>query len=104
MASVQLNPYINFDDKSEEALQFYQSVLGGEVTISRFSDFASPEMPVAEEHQSLVMHGALISDTLQLFIADAKPIGGTNVGDNISISLSGDDSDAVTLVPRCPAF
>lgn len=96
MATVQLNPYISFDDNSEEALNFYKSVLGGEVTISRFSEFASPEMPVADEHQNLVMHGSLISDDLQIFAADAKPVGGATAGDNISISLSGDDETALT--------
>jgi len=96
MAAVQLNPYINFNDNTEEALNFYHSVLGGEVTISRFSEFASPEMPVANEHQNLVMHGSLIAEHFQIFAADAKPVGGVTTGDNISISLSGDDETALT--------
>lgn len=96
MATIRLNPYINFNSNAEEALNFYHGVLGGELAISRFSEFASPEMPVAEEHQTLVMHGALLADGFQLFAADAAPMGGTTAGDNMSISLSGDDEAKLT--------
>lgn len=96
MATVKLNPYINYNGDAEAALNFYHDVLGGELAISRFNDFASAEMPVAEEHKNLVMHGALIAEGFQLFAADATPMGGTNAGDNISISLSGDDTAMLT--------
>ena len=96
MATVTLNPYISFNDNSEEVLNFYKSVLGGEVTISRFSEFANESMPVAEEHKNLVMHGVLKTDGFQLMVADSAPVGGTKVGDNISISLSGDDEAKLT--------
>lgn len=96
MAAVQLNPYINFNDNTEEVLNFYQSILGGTVTLSRFSEYASPEMPVAKEHENLVMHGVLSTDHLELFAADALPIGGTTPGTNITLSLSGDDEATLT--------
>jgi PhnB protein len=96
MAAVTLNPYINFNDKAEEALGFYKGIFGGELTISRFSDFASDKMPVADEYKNLVMHGMLIADGITLMVADAAPVGGVNAGDNISISLSGDDNERLT--------
>jgi PhnB protein len=95
MASVTLNPYVNFNGDAEEALNFYKAVFGGELTISRFSEFASPEMPVAEEHLNKVMHGALVADDLQLMAADAVHEAAV-VGDNISISLSGEDEEQLT--------
>ena len=33
-----VNPYLNFDGNCEEAFEFYQSVFGGKVDISRFKD------------------------------------------------------------------
>ncbi len=96
MATVTLNPYINFNDNSEEVLNFYKGIFGGEVEISRFSEFANESMPVADEHKNLVMHGVLKSGDLQLMVADAAPVGGVKQGDNISISLSGDDEATLT--------
>ena len=37
--AARLNPYLNFDGQSAEAMTFYQQVLGGELNISRFGDF-----------------------------------------------------------------
>ena len=97
MTATQLNPYINFNGNAEEALNFYKNALGGELTISRFSEFASPEMPVPEGQENGVMHGMLITDDFQLMAADALALGGAvATGNNISISLSGDDETKLT--------
>ncbi|HZW40748.1 MAG TPA: VOC family protein, partial [Agromyces sp.] len=34
---VTLNPYLNFRDDAKEAMEFYQSVFGGELTSSTFA-------------------------------------------------------------------
>lgn len=97
MTAVALNPYINFNGTAEEALNFYKTVFGGELTISRFSEFNSPEMPVPEEQQNGVMHGMLTAEDFQLMAADALARGGAvTAGSNISISLSGDDEAKLT--------
>jgi PhnB protein len=59
MASV--STYLNFPGNTEEAFNYYKTVLGGEFfggKIMRFSDVpASPDNPpVAEEDKNLVMH------------------------------------------------
>src|SRR5690242_17874289 len=92
-----MNPYINLTDSAEEALNFYKSVLGGEITLSRFGDMAdSMPTPIAEEHKNLLMHGELKSDTLRLMVSDSAPMGPSASDSNISISLSGDDEAALT--------
>ena len=92
-----MNPYINLTDKAEEALNFYKSVFGGDIDISRFGDMADAmPQPVADEHKNLVMHGILKTGTFQLMIADSAPMGPTSVGDNVSLSLSGDDDATLT--------
>ena len=35
--TVQLNPYLNFKDQAREAMEFYRSALGGELTVSTFA-------------------------------------------------------------------
>ena len=88
-----LNPYVNvLDGKAREALEFYRSVLGGDLTISTFADVGG-EGPVADQ----VMHGQLETDAgFTLMVADAPPeMVQVTMGDNISISLSGDDTEAL---------
>lgn len=92
--AVTLNPYLHFNGEAEEALRFYHGIFGGEVRISRFSDFEN--MPVAEDQKQQVMHGVLASSNLQLMISDATPMGGVAKGKNISLSLSGDDEPTLT--------
>src|SRR3954454_1321613 len=92
--STVLNPYLNFRAQAREAMTFYQSVLGGELTVNTFADMpGSDQMGVAEGEGDLVMHAALsVSDSVQLMGADVPSHMDTG-GDisNGSISLSGDD-------------
>jgi PhnB protein len=84
-----LNPYISFKDNAREALEFYQSVLGGELNLSTFGEFGDPSQPNADG----IMHGRLATSAgLTLMAADTPPGMSWNPGDNISISLSGDDA------------
>ena len=47
--SVLLNPYLNFPDaQAREALEFYQSVLGGELNVMTFGDMGT-EGPLATQ-------------------------------------------------------
>jgi len=36
-----LNPYLNFRGTARDAMTYYQSVLGGELTVSSFDDFGA---------------------------------------------------------------
>lgn len=91
MAS-RLNPYVNFRGNAREALEFYQSVFGGELTISTFGEFGDASAPGADK----VMHGQLETPLgFTLMCADAPPEMPVTAGDNITISLSGDDADAL---------
>lgn len=94
MAS-RLNPYINvLDGKAREALEFYQSVLGGSLNIMTFGDMGT-EGPAAAQ----VMHGQLETTAgYTLMVADAPPeMVQVTVGTNISVSLSGGPDDAEML-------
>jgi PhnB protein len=86
---VRLNPYLNFRDTAREAMTFYHSVLGGELTVSTFGDFHASEDPAEQEK---VMHAQLETpDGLTLMAADT-PNSMTFKGQSgVSVSLSGDD-------------
>jgi PhnB protein len=84
-----LNPYISFRDNAREALNFYQQVFGGELTLSTFGDFQASEDPADAEK---IMHGMLTTTQgLVLMGADTPNSMEYHPGSAISISLSGDD-------------
>jgi len=85
-----LNPYLSFDGDARQAMEFYQQVFGGNLNVSTFGEFGSPGSPDAEK----VMHGQLDSDSGFTLMGADTPEGVThNRGDNIAVSLSGDDVD-----------
>ncbi len=87
MAS-RLNPYISFDGNAREAMEFYAGALGGTLRISTFGEFGADDQAIAGK----VMHGMLETDSgFTLMGADTPPGMPYNPGDNIAISLSGDD-------------
>ena len=45
-----LNPYLGFRDNAREAMEFYHSVFGGELTSSTFAEMQASEDP-AEARQ-----------------------------------------------------
>ncbi|MDF2748080.1 MAG: hypothetical protein K0S98_2367 [Propionibacteriaceae bacterium] len=87
MASV-LNPYISFRNNARQAMEFYKDVFGGTLTLNTFGEYGDPNVPGADG----IMHGQLNTDSgFTLMGADTPPGLETNPGDNITISLSGDD-------------
>jgi PhnB protein len=83
-----LNPYVSFGDNAREALSFYQQALGGTLELHTFGEYGASSEPYAD----LVMHGMLQTDDgLTLMGADSPPGMSRTVGNNITISLSGDD-------------
>ena len=84
-----LNPYLSFRDNAREAMEFYQTVFGGELTVSTFGEFGASQDPA---EQNKVMHAQLTSpNDLVLMGADTPNSLDYTVGTNISVSLSGDD-------------
>ena len=87
--TVRLNPYLNFEDSAREAMTFYQSVLGGELTVSTFGDFHASEDPT---EQDKVMHSQLETpDGFVLMAADTPNAMEPRPQSGVSVSLSGDD-------------
>lgn len=89
--SSRLNPYIAFAGTAREAMEFYKSVFGGNLTLSTFGEFGAPPEPALADK---IMHAMLETDAgYTIMASDTAP--GMNIapGNNISISLSGDDGD-----------
>jgi PhnB protein len=88
MVASRLNPYVSFRDNAREALEFYKDVFGGKLSINTFGEYGDPNAPEANN----VMHGQLDTDRgFTLMASDTPPGMDYTPGNNITISLSGDD-------------
>ena len=87
-----LNPYLNFDARTREAMQFYASVFGGEATFSTFADFGAAE-PGSEDADK-IMHSQLVTTAgFTLMAADVPTSMGVQPSPNGTIALSGNEVD-----------
>lgn len=87
--ATRLNPYLGFRDTAREAMEFYHSVFGGELTTSTFAEFQASEDPAERDK---IMHSMLTTDSgLVLMAADTPNSMDYTPGNNHSISLSGED-------------
>ena len=90
--AARLNPYVSFDGNARQAMEYYKGVFGGDLRVNTFGEFGSQDTPDADK----VMHSQLETDSGITRMASDTPSGmQRNPGDTITISLSGDDADAL---------
>ena len=88
--ATRLNPYISFDGNAREAMEYYERVFGGSLTLNTFGEYGAKDAPEADK----IMHGMLEAPGgLSLMGADTPPGTELDPGNNIAVSLSGDDAD-----------
>jgi PhnB protein len=84
-----LNPYISFRDNARQAMEFYQGVFGGTLSLMTFGDMGTPG---GEPEADKVMHGMLETEAgFTLMGADTPPGMDFNPGNTMAVSLSGDE-------------
>ena len=84
-----LNPYISFKDNTRQAMEFYQTVFGGKLTMSTFKEYHASQDPSEDDK---IMHAMLEADNgITIMAADTPDRMEYRPGTNYSMSLSGDD-------------
>ena len=87
--AVLLNPYLNFQDQTRDAMTFYQGVFGGELRMSSFKEFQASQDPSDDDK---IMHAQLEGENGIVFMAADTPSSMEyRPGTNFSMSLSGED-------------
>jgi PhnB protein len=87
--SSSLNPYLALEGTARQAMEFYQDVLGGALSVVSFGD-AGVEVP----HPERVMHALLVTPAgYRIMASDTQPGMPHTAGDTVAVSLSGDDPD-----------
>jgi PhnB protein len=92
--TTRLNPYLSFRGDARTAMEFYHDVFGGELTLSTFAEFGASDDPADKDQ---IMHSQLETPNgLVLMGSDTPASMPMDVGNNVSVSLSGEDSDELT--------
>ena len=93
---MQVQSYLNFNGRCEEALEFYRRALGAEVTtLMRFKDSPDPSM-VSPGSESKVMHSSFRVGEAVLLASDGRCQGQTDF-QGISLALTvRDEAEAQT--------
>ncbi|MFD2824076.1 VOC family protein [Lacinutrix iliipiscaria] len=91
-----LNPYLAFNGNCEEAIRFYEDVLGGEITMMMRYGEAPPEyFPVSDDMKNLVMHCTLEFNGCTFFASDNME---SNAGNNFSMSIDADEEEQAVKI------
>lgn len=89
-----LNPYLMFRGEAREALDFYRSVLGGELTVTTFGEFGMGGEHGAPEDG--VMHGQLDTDLGFTLMGSDIPPSMPAGESNGTVCISGDETDVLS--------
>ncbi|MDW7675341.1 MAG: VOC family protein [Bacillota bacterium] len=94
-----LIPYIAFNGNCEEAVKFYQQVLGGEIHILRFGDAPpNPNFSIPDNFKNLVLHAELRNNGHVIRFSDIFPNAPYSTGNNISFSLEFDTTEETSAI------
>ncbi|MDB5176228.1 MAG: hypothetical protein JWM81_1086 [Candidatus Saccharibacteria bacterium] len=93
MSNLAASPYINFQGRAREAMEFYQTALGGTLELSTFTEEGAPKEAGPDD---AIMHSVLAVDGLIIMGSDGMPAYPPTVGDNIAIALSGSDHELLS--------
>ena len=75
---MQVQPYLNFDGRCNEALEFYRNTIGAKVTmLMRFKDAPDKSM-ISPGSEEKVMHSAVLMGDSMVLMSDGRCTGKAN--------------------------
>src|SRR6185503_12637873 len=88
---INLTPFLLFDGNCAEAMTFYQSCLGGELTLTKISDTPmKAQMPA--EHQNKVANARLKSGAIEFTATDwMHPTRTPKQGNTVCMYINGEN-------------
>ena len=90
----QVNPYINFNGKCREAMEFYKDCIGGDLMIMPVA--GSPlEAQCPPTMQDQIAHASLTKNRFVLMATDMTGPGGFKPGNNIAVSVNCDSEEEI---------
>ncbi len=86
--TTKLTPYLNFREGTRDAMEFYRSVFGGDLTVNTFGE--TPGMGLDDAEKDKVLHSMLVVGPDMTLMAADVPTG-MDVSPNGTMTLSGED-------------
>ncbi|MEH2520384.1 PhnB protein [Bradyrhizobium sp. AZCC 1610] len=87
---MQVNPYLFYDGNCQEALKYYEKVLGAQIGATFPYEGAPPDMPTPPDWKNKLMHASITIDGEVLMAADAMP-GDYHQPQGFAVSLQVED-------------
>lgn len=84
----QIGPYINFQGRAREAMELYQSVLGGKLELYAAGEGGAPRPAQPGDR---IQHARLSGDGFLLVGSDGHPSYPATPGDNVAVVLVSHD-------------
>ena len=88
-----INPYLMFNGNAKDAFQFYQSVLGGELSLIRYSDMPDMENAKKEDLEKAAHIALPINGSDHILMASDAPSAN-------EVELGSNSRYHITLVPE----
>jgi PhnB protein len=95
MSKIELSPYVNFQGRAREAMEFYQKVLDGNLVLQTVDErgVSRPAGP-----GDSIMYSRLEAEGVRIIGVDGRPDFPPTVGDNMALALGGTDKDRLTQI------
>jgi PhnB protein len=91
--SQHLSPYINFQGRAREGMEFYQKAFGGKLDLQTLDQKGAPK-PAGPGDR--ITHASLEADGVRIVGTDGHPDFPAKVGENIALAFGASDKDFVT--------
>lgn len=89
-----IRPYLHFDENCKGAMEFYQSIFGGQLDMMQIKDAPDREQfPKGIDHQ--IMHASLRNDDFLLMASDMCGQGSPEQGNTMQLSLNCSDEKEI---------
>jgi PhnB protein len=93
--SQHLSPYINFQGRAREGMEFYQKAFGGKLDLQTMDQKGAPK-PAGPGDR--ITHASLDADGVRIVGTDGHPDFPAKVGENIALAFGATDKDLVTRI------
>jgi PhnB protein len=93
MSQQYISPYVNFQGRAREAMEFYQNALGGNLELETSDERGVPR-PAGPGDR--ITHARLEADGVRIIATDGHPDYPAKVGENVAIALNGTDKARLT--------
>ncbi len=95
MSRITLSPFVNFQGRAREAMEFYHGLLGGRLELQTMN--AQGESAPAGPGDRIT-HARLNANGVVIIATDGHPDYPAAIGQNVAMSLSGNDTGRLTRI------